>query len=181
MSGRTTLLLATLIVGAGGTLWYLSAAPTPREEDTLRWVPIENQEVFSTMGARTWRLHVPASQLAGKKQFRLTISKGGKERDVGVGRLRETRKASDPLDVTVVLYWDALTQPEVKRIRVLLSSKEFGEERITGNPVPGFDVYEGAGRLSDPADGLKLCVLARSHPDGKDGYAEQATFVLHLE
>ncbi|HEY1187137.1 MAG TPA: hypothetical protein VGE74_05735 [Gemmata sp.] len=93
-----------------------------------------------------------------------------------------TRGASDSLDVTVVFYWDTPAHQQVTRINILMHSKEFGAGRFLGNPVPGFDSYEGEGGVETlTTSGIRICVLGLSRPDGQLGYAKEAVFTLHLE
>ena len=180
MSVRTRLLV--LFLALGGVAYGASTvftAPAPKPKDELRWVKIENQEIFNTMGARTWRLHVPADQLAGKAQFVLKMARDdGKPETVLTAPLHE-RKESDPLDVTVVLYWDTPSHQNVTRIHYAISSPEFYYTCSKGNPLPGFNGYGRPNDLGDLTKGIELGRLTKS--DNNAPKEEKVVFSLWLE
>jgi hypothetical protein len=153
------------------------AAPPDPPADELRWVPVQNDDVFTAIGVRVWRVHVPAALLQGKKHIAFTMKRTGEKEPALLGRLDVADRA-EALDVTAVLHFDDATTTTALRVSCALMVP--GQRVLTShaNPVAGFDRFGQSNELKGfTAAGAELCQFSTG--EGND--ARRVRFVLRLE
>lgn len=141
-----------------------------KAKDEMRWVKIENAEIFQGMGARLWKLHVPASDLDGKSKFLLkwAIDAGNPE-TVLTARLKQNRNAANPVDLTIVLYPNHWSIGLSTHFGLTLASDEFTEQVQVGNPLPRSTHFKRLNELGDLSKGIELCAILLKDDDDLKG------------
>jgi hypothetical protein len=176
-------LLACALVGTVLALSGLMTAAPPDNKDELRWVPVENAEIFYTMGVRIFRLHVPARQLTNHKSIFVTTKRDGENPkkliSLAIDPNHEMVKKAGGAEVTFVMYWDTPVHQKVTRIHYNLAALNASETRSAGPPLLGFNGYKRPNFLTDLTKGMELCSLVRVDNDGPA--EESVVYSLWLE
>ncbi|MBA4190799.1 MAG: hypothetical protein C0467_22665 [Planctomycetaceae bacterium] len=168
---KFSIYFSLIVFGICGIGMYLGASfdgadNAQKVKDEMRWVKIENAQVFQGMGARLWRLHVPASQLDGKSKIHLKwIIDNGNPETVLTARLKQSRNASDPVDITVILYPNHWSLGLASHFALTLASDEFTEQIQVGNPLPRSTNFTRLNELGDLSTGVDLCTLSLMEND----------------
>jgi hypothetical protein len=180
---RTVVISACALVGSVWALSGLMTAAPPDNTDELRWLPVENAEVFDTMGARVFRLHIPARQLAKHKRIVVTTKREGENPKkllaVAIDPTHEMVKKAGGAEVTFVMYWDTPVHEKVTRIHYSLTALGATETRSSGPPLLRFNGYKRPNLLTDLTKGMELCSLVLFDNDGPA--EESVVYSLWLE
>jgi hypothetical protein len=153
------------------------AAPPDPPKDELRWVPVPNDDVFTAIGARVWRVHVPAALLQGKKHIAFTMERTGEKEPALLGRADVPERA-EALEVTAVLHFDDANTATARRLSCALVAAGERAHTSHANPVAGFDRFGQSNELKGfTAAGAELCQFSTG--EGND--ARRVRFVLRLE
>lgn len=159
--------------------FVVRAFPSAPPKDELRWVPIENRDIFRAIGVRVCRVHIPADVLRGKRAVVLTRERNGEKEPLLLGKITFNDEANQPLEVTTILQFDDPFTFQARRMSCVFMTPHTRVNTGHENPVAGFDRYaEG----DDPrglttATGAELCVFSKG--EGKD--EQRVRFVLRLE